>query len=65
MQVEACTARKGTAAYGGACHILNTQGPCPDGSWLVKEGTGKVKCQCRPGRVPPECNGDIDPQAKS
>ncbi|KAM3968324.1 uncharacterized protein ACR2FA_007875 [Aphomia sociella] len=57
-EVDACSSRRGAATYGGACHILHTQGPCPEYSWLVKDSYGSTKCQCRPGRLPPDCRED-------
>ncbi|XP_049865323.1 uncharacterized protein LOC126366286 [Pectinophora gossypiella] len=49
-EVEACSSRRGTVPYNGACHILYTQGPCSEGSWLTRDFAGKVQCTCRPGQ---------------
>ncbi|GBP48279.1 hypothetical protein EVAR_42999_1 [Eumeta japonica] len=45
-EVAACTARRGAAVFDGACHFLNTQGPCQEGSWLVQD-QGNVRCRYR------------------
>lgn len=35
--------------FGGACHILNTQGLHLIGSWITRVVEGDVACQYRPG----------------
>ncbi|XP_061706199.1 uncharacterized protein LOC133517071 [Cydia pomonella] len=62
-EVDACETRRGAAIYGGACHMLHTQGPCPQNSWLVRDGP--VTCRCRPGHVPPDCRPDTRLAVKS
>ncbi|XP_053600050.1 uncharacterized protein LOC128669324 [Plodia interpunctella] len=62
-EVEACSFRAGSAVFGGACHTLHTQGPCPHNSWLTSDSNGSVACRCRPGTLPPDCR--LDGQVKS
>ncbi|XP_045492520.1 uncharacterized protein LOC123691967 [Colias croceus] len=47
-KVITCLSRPGAVIFANTCHILHTQGPCPTGSWLVRDTLGKAKCQCRP-----------------
>nr|XP_049696913.1 uncharacterized protein LOC110371023 isoform X2 [Helicoverpa armigera] len=64
-EVEACSTRRGTAPYNGTCHILNTQGPCPPHSWLVRDRTNNIRCMCRPGVESPDCEPDTRVVLKS